>query len=72
MEEAAQALRLSLHILVATSERDFDAVFQAVVRQEDGAHVLAPRVSSTCACRGHELADGSGALAVITHLRADE
>jgi putative tryptophan/tyrosine transport system substrate-binding protein len=42
VEEAAQALRLSLHILDATSERDFDAVFQAVVRQEDGALVLAP------------------------------
>jgi putative tryptophan/tyrosine transport system substrate-binding protein len=28
--------------LEATSERDFDAVFQAVVRQEDGALVLAP------------------------------
>jgi putative ABC transport system substrate-binding protein len=42
VQEAAQALRLSLHILDATSERDFDAVFQAVVRQEDGALVLAP------------------------------
>jgi putative tryptophan/tyrosine transport system substrate-binding protein len=42
VEEAAQALRLSLHIVDATSERDFDAVFQAVVRQEDGALVLAP------------------------------
>jgi ABC-type uncharacterized transport system substrate-binding protein len=41
VEEAAQALRLSLHIVDATSERDFDAVFQAVVRQEDGALVLA-------------------------------
>src|SRR5260221_13179098 len=42
VQEAAQALRLSLHILDATSERDFDAVFQAVLRQEDGALVLAP------------------------------
>ena len=42
VQEAAQTLRLSLHILDATSERDFDAVFQAVVRQEDGALVLAP------------------------------
>src|SRR5258707_1764184 len=42
VQEAARALRLSLHILDATSERDFDAVFQAVVRQEDGALVLAP------------------------------
>jgi putative ABC transport system substrate-binding protein len=42
VQEAAQALRLSLHILDATSERDFDAVFQAVVRQEDDALILAP------------------------------
>ena len=42
VQEAAQALRLSLHILEATSERDFDAVFQSVVGQEDGALVLAP------------------------------
>src|SRR6266849_4405195 len=42
VQEAARALRLSLHILDATSERDFDAVFQAVVRQEDGALVVAP------------------------------
>ena len=42
VQEAAQALRLSLHILEATSERDFDAVFQTVVRQEDGALVVAP------------------------------
>jgi putative ABC transport system substrate-binding protein len=40
--EAAQALGLSLHILEASSERDFDAVFQAVVRQQDGALVVAP------------------------------
>src|SRR5437588_2279065 len=42
MQEAAQALGLSLHILEASSERDFDAVFQAVVRQQDGALVVAP------------------------------
>src|SRR6266536_878145 len=42
VQEAAQALGLSLHILEADSERDFDAVFQAVVRQEDGALVVAP------------------------------
>jgi putative ABC transport system substrate-binding protein len=42
VQEAAQALGLSLHILEAGSERDFDAVFQAVVRQEDGALIVAP------------------------------
>jgi putative ABC transport system substrate-binding protein len=42
VQEAAQALRLSLHILDATSERDFDAVFQAMVRHEDDALILAP------------------------------
>jgi putative tryptophan/tyrosine transport system substrate-binding protein len=42
VQEAAQALGLSLHILEASSERDFDAVFQAVVRQQDGALVVAP------------------------------
>ena len=42
VQEAAQALGLSLHILQASSERDFDAVFQAVLRQQDGALVVAP------------------------------
>jgi putative tryptophan/tyrosine transport system substrate-binding protein len=42
VQEAAQALRLSLRILDATSERDFDSVFQAVVQQEYGALVVAP------------------------------
>jgi ABC-type uncharacterized transport system substrate-binding protein len=42
VQEAAQALALSLHILEASSEGDFDAVFQAVVRQQDGALVVAP------------------------------
>ena len=42
VQDAAQALKLSLHILEASSERDFDAIFQTVVRQEDGALVLAP------------------------------
>ncbi len=42
VQEAAQALGLSLHILGASSEQDFDAVFQGVVRQEDGALVVAP------------------------------
>ncbi len=42
VQEAAQALGLSLHILQAGSERDFDAVFQAVLRQQDGALVVAP------------------------------
>src|SRR5438477_4237883 len=40
--EAAQALGLSLHVLEASSERDLDAVFQAVVQQQDGALVVAP------------------------------
>jgi len=42
VQEAAQALGLSLHILQASSERDFDAVFQAVLRHQDGALVVAP------------------------------
>ena len=42
VQEAAQALGLSVHILRASSEQDFDAFFQAVVRQEDAALVVAP------------------------------
>jgi putative ABC transport system substrate-binding protein len=42
VQEAARAIGLALQILDATSERDFDAVFQAVVRQEDDALILAP------------------------------
>jgi hypothetical protein len=42
MQEATQRLGLSLHILDATDERDFDAVFQAVVREENSALVVAP------------------------------
>ena len=42
VQEAAQALRLALQIVEANSERDFDAVFQAVVQQGDGALVVAP------------------------------
>ena len=42
MQEAAQGLGLALHILDASSERDFDAVFQAVVSQQDSALVVAP------------------------------
>ena len=42
VQGAAQALGLSLHILEASSERDFDAVFQAVLREQDGALVVAP------------------------------
>src|SRR6266540_4725497 len=42
VREAAQALGLSLHILGASSEQNFDAVFQGVVRQQDGALVVAP------------------------------
>src|SRR6266496_275534 len=42
VQGAAQVLGLSLHILEASSERDFDAVFQAVLREQDGALVVAP------------------------------
>src|SRR5262245_21418644 len=42
VREAAQALGLTLHILDARGERDFDAVFQAVVQQQDSALVVAP------------------------------
>ena len=42
VQGAAQALGLSLHILQASSERDFDAVFRAVLREQDGALVVAP------------------------------
>ena len=41
-QEAAQALSLALQIVEASSERDFDAVFQAVVQHGDGALVVAP------------------------------
>src|SRR5260370_160090 len=42
VQEAAQALGLALHILDASSERDIDAAFEAVVRLQDGALVVAP------------------------------
>jgi putative ABC transport system substrate-binding protein len=42
VQEAAQALGLALHILDASSERDIDAAFEAVVRQQDVALVVAP------------------------------
>src|SRR5712675_1774024 len=42
MQEAAQAIGLALQILNASSERDFDAVFQAVAPQQDGALIVAP------------------------------
>ena len=42
VQEAAQAIGLALQILEASSERDFDAVFQAVASQQDGALVVAP------------------------------
>jgi putative tryptophan/tyrosine transport system substrate-binding protein len=44
MQEAAQAIGLALQILNASSERDFDAVFQAVASQQDGALMVAPDV----------------------------
>jgi putative ABC transport system substrate-binding protein len=42
VQEAAQAIGLALQILEAGSERDFDAVFQAVASQQDGALIVAP------------------------------
>jgi putative tryptophan/tyrosine transport system substrate-binding protein len=42
MQEAARASGLALQILDASSERDFDAVFQAVASQQDGALIVAP------------------------------
>ena len=42
MQEAAQAIGFALQILEAGSERDFDAVFQAVASQRDGALIVAP------------------------------
>lgn len=42
VQGAAQALGLALHVLDASSERDFDAVFQAMVKQGDGALVITP------------------------------
>jgi putative tryptophan/tyrosine transport system substrate-binding protein len=42
VQEAAQALGLALQILGASSERDFEAVFQAVVAQQDDALIVAP------------------------------
>jgi putative ABC transport system substrate-binding protein len=42
MQEAAQAIGWALQILEASSERDFDAVFEAVASQQDNALILAP------------------------------
>jgi putative ABC transport system substrate-binding protein len=42
MQDAAQGIGLALDVLNASSERDFDAVFQAVVGQQDSALVVAP------------------------------
>jgi putative tryptophan/tyrosine transport system substrate-binding protein len=42
VQEAAQALGLALQILGASSERDFEAVFHAVVAQQDDALIVAP------------------------------
>ncbi len=42
VQSAAQALGLALHVLDASSERDFDAVVQAMVKQGDGALVITP------------------------------
>jgi putative ABC transport system substrate-binding protein len=42
MQDATRAIGLALQILEAGSERDFDAVFQAVASQQDGALIVAP------------------------------
>src|SRR6516225_5832059 len=42
MQDAAQAIGFALQILEASSERDFDEVFQAVASQQDGALIVAP------------------------------
>jgi putative ABC transport system substrate-binding protein len=42
VQEAAQALGLALQILEASSERDFETAFQALVSQQDGALIVAP------------------------------
>jgi len=42
VQEAARALGLTLHILNASSERDFDVAFQAAIQQHDGALLVAP------------------------------
>jgi len=42
LQKAAQALGLALQFLEASSERDFEAVFQAMVSQQDGALIVAP------------------------------
>jgi putative tryptophan/tyrosine transport system substrate-binding protein len=41
-QSVAQTVGLALHVLEASSERDFDAVFQAMVSQQDGALVVFP------------------------------
>jgi putative tryptophan/tyrosine transport system substrate-binding protein len=42
VQEAAQALGLALQILEASSEHDFETVFQTVVSQQDAALIVAP------------------------------
>jgi ABC-type uncharacterized transport system substrate-binding protein len=42
LREAAQTLNLQFHTLKASSERDFDAAFQAVVQLQVSALVVAP------------------------------
>jgi putative tryptophan/tyrosine transport system substrate-binding protein len=41
-QEAAQALGLQLHVVHASSERDFDAVFKSLIQLQVGALVIAP------------------------------
>jgi putative ABC transport system substrate-binding protein len=42
VQSAAEALGVALHVLYASSEQEFEAVFQATVSQQDGALVVAP------------------------------
>ena len=42
MQDAADGIGLALHIVNASSEQDFDAVFRAAVDQQDGALFVAP------------------------------
>jgi ABC-type uncharacterized transport system substrate-binding protein len=47
MQQAARALGLQLHILHASTDRDFDAVFESVLQLRAGALVISPDVFFT-------------------------
>ncbi len=42
VQDTAQALGFSLHVLEARGQQDLDAVFKAAVSQQDGALVISP------------------------------